>query len=140
MFQLKLFLFTLPVFLAFDAVWLGLVARGFYAEHLGHLMAPTPQWYAAIIFYIVDVVGILTFVVNPSLKEKSPRRACFFGGLFGLVTYATYDLTNLATLRDWPVVVTLVDLAWGVVITGLVSGISCWFGLKVLGFTKVSST
>ena len=131
MFYIKLYLITLPIFLAFDALWLGLVAQSFYAEKLGYLMRPAPLWLAALIFYLVDIVGVLIFVVTPALKEKSPSRAAFFGGVFGFVTYATYDLTNLATIRDWPLIVTFVDLAWGTVLTALVSAISCWFGLRL---------
>ena len=120
-YYIKLYLATFIVFLAVDAIWLGLVARGFYRKHLGFLLAPSPNWFAAVLFYLLFVVGILVFVVLPALSEDSLRPFLLRAALFGLITYATYDLTNLATIKDWPIVVTVVDLVWGTVLSVLVS-------------------
>ena len=123
-FYIKLYLLTIPVFFAIDMVWLGYASRGFYKNNIGHLMSPTVNWPAAIIFYLVFIAGILVFAVVPALKENSLGKALLFGGLFGLFTYATYDLTNLATLRDWPVKVVVVDILWGIVLCSSVALIS----------------
>ena len=120
-YYLKLYLATLVVFFAVDMVWLGLVASSFYKKHLGYLMSPTVNWYAAIIFYLLFILGILVFVVLPGVKENSLQNTILRAVLFGLITYATYDLTNLATINQWPLLVTLVDLAWGMVLSTVVS-------------------
>jgi uncharacterized membrane protein len=120
-YYIKLYFATLVVFFAFDMVWLGLVASSFYKKHLGYLMAPTVNWLAAIIFYLLFILGILVFVVLPGVKENSLLNTILRAALFGLITYATYDLTNLATIRQWPMAVTLVDLAWGTVLSSIVS-------------------
>jgi uncharacterized membrane protein len=108
--------FMLLVLLALDAVWLGVVARGMYARELGHLLAPSVRWGAAAFFYLLYVAGLLALVVAPS-RAATAGEAAWRGALFGLVAYATYDLTNLATLSGWPLSVTIVDLAWGAAIT-----------------------
>ena len=128
----KLYGFALPVFLAIDMVWLGLVAPGFYRSQIGHLLSPKVNWVAAGLFYLVFVAGIIMFAVLPAIEKGSFARAALLGGLFGLMTYATYDMTNLATIRDWPVLVTVVDIAWGVVLCTLVS-VSCFGFAKWLG-------
>jgi uncharacterized membrane protein len=120
-YYLKLYFSTLAVFFAIDMFWLGLVARTFYRKHLGFLMAPNPNWLAAIIFYLLFIVGILVFVVLPGLESGSLRDTLFHAALFGLITYATYDLTNLATLKDWPIIITVVDMIWGTVLSVMVS-------------------
>jgi uncharacterized membrane protein len=104
-----------------DGLWLGLVARGFYRQQLGFLMAETPNWAAAVVFYLVYTVGVTVFVVQPAVDASSLGTALWRGALFGLVAYATYDLTNMATVRGWPTLVTIVDLAWGMVLTAAVA-------------------
>ncbi|MEJ5357076.1 MAG: DUF2177 family protein [Desulfobacterales bacterium] len=118
---LKIYAAMLVVFFAVDMLWLGWVARGFYRKHLGHWLAAEPHWPAAVLFYLLFILGVLVFVVLPGLASGSLGRTLALGALFGLVTYATYDLTNLATARDWPLVVTLVDMAWGTVLSTLVA-------------------
>ena len=117
----KLYLVSISAFLAIDAIWLAVVARGFYRRHLGFLLAEQPNWYAAIAFYLVFVAGIVVFSTGPALSAGSLGRALMLGGFFGLVTYATYDLTNQATVAKWPWIVTAVDLAWGTVLSAIVS-------------------
>lgn len=120
-FYLKLYICTLVAFFAIDIVWLALVARGFYQRHLGFLLRSDPNWSAAGIFYLLFVLGLLIFVIVPSLETGSTKKVLILGALFGLITYATYDLTNLATVKDWPWVVTVVDLLWGGILATLVS-------------------
>ena len=120
-YYIKLYLATLVAFFAVDLVWLGLVARTFYRKYLGFLMAPKVNWPAALIFYLLFVVGILVFAVLPGLESGSLKTTLLRAALFGLIAYATYDLTNLATLKDWPLTVTIVDLVWGTAVSVLVS-------------------
>jgi uncharacterized membrane protein len=132
-YYIKLYFATLFAFLAIDMVWLGIVARNFYYEQLGFLMSPATNWVAAMIFYLLFILGILVFVVLPGLKENSLKVTILRAALFGLVTYATYDLTNLATVKDWPLLITIVDLAWGTVLTIAVSCIGYLAGKRLAG-------
>ncbi len=109
------------VFFAVDMLWLGVVARGFYRRQLGALLADSVNWTAAIVFYLMYLGGILLFAVLPALEKGSLGTAALLGFLFGVVAYATYDLTNLATLRGFPVVVAVVDIFWGGVLTTAVA-------------------
>lgn len=111
--ELRNFGILLAVFLLIDGLWLTVIAKNLYAKHLGYLMAEKPRLFAALIFYLLFIVGLLAFVVNPALAAQRWTAALFPGLLFGLITYATYDLTNLATVKDWPVLITVIDLAWG---------------------------
>ena len=117
----KLYLIALPVFFAIDMIWLGLVAKNFYKNQIGFLMTSNINWIAAIIFYLIFIAGLVTFVITPAMEKGSWVHALCFGALFGLVCYATYDLTNLAVAKDWPLLVTVVDLIWGAVLAALVS-------------------
>ena len=128
MHYLKLYGATLVAFFVIDMVWLGLVARGFYQKHLGFLLRPDPNWIAAIVFYLLFVAGLVVFVIVPGLQASSARKVLLLGALFGLITYATYDLTNMATVKDWPWIVTLVDLCWGVILASSVSYVGFLFG------------
>lgn len=130
--KIKLYFLALLIFLGIDALWLGLVAPGFYRSQIGHLMAETPNLFAAGIFYLLFVGVLVHFVIEPALRIGTIREAWVRGALFGLVTYATYDLTNLATLRDWPLLVTIVDLAWGTTLTAGTAAASVWAGRKIL--------
>ena len=123
-FYLKLYLLTVPIFFAIDMVWLGLAARGFYKKHLDFILSDKVNWTAAIIFYLIFIAGILLFAVLPALERNSLGRAVLLGGLFGFFTYATYDLTNLATIKNWPLVVVIVDILWGIVLCSAVAAAS----------------
>lgn len=123
MLHLKIYLCALAGFLAIDVVWLAVVARKFYRERLGFLLADAPNWWAAATFYLLFVAGLLVFAILPGLQAGSAWRALLLGAFFGLIAYATYDLTNQATVKNWPLAVTLVDLAWGAVLSACVSGI-----------------
>jgi uncharacterized membrane protein len=128
---LKLYFATLLVFLVMDMFWLGLVARAFYGRYLGYIMASNVNWPAALLFYMLFIVGILVFVVQPGLKSGSTRGTLLRAALFGLITYATYDLTNLATIKDWPLILSVVDMLWGTVLTLIVSYVSLSIGRRM---------
>ncbi len=128
---LRLFGIAFPVFLAIDGVWLGVIAPNFYRKHIGFLLREDVQWGAAILFYVIFLIGLVVFVLEPALQKQSWLHALLFGALFGFVTYATYDLTNLATVRDWPLIVTVVDLLWGAVLAGSVAAITTGIALRL---------
>jgi len=125
MIYLTKFIVTFLIFLGIDGIWLGIIAKNFYSKTIGHLLADKPNLVAALVFYIFYVVGIIVFAINPALKEKSPTLAIQLGAFLGFIAYATYDLTNLATLKNWPLHVTLIDIVWGTFLTGSVSFLSC---------------
>lgn len=122
---ITLYLISIPIFFLIDMVWLGVVARNFYVSRLGHLLGDV-QWPAAIIFYLIFLVGLTVFVTYPAAAAGDIPRALLYGALFGFFTYATYDLTNLATLRDWPLSVTLVDMLWGTILGSAVSALTVY--------------
>lgn len=115
------YLLTTLVFFAIDIVWLGLIAKGIYAKYLAGFLAPQVNWAAAIVFYLLFIIGIFIFAIVPAVEKGSLQTAILYGALFGFFTYATYDLTNLATLKDWPLPIVFIDIAWGVVLTAAVS-------------------
>jgi len=109
---------TGAVFWPLDLLWLGIVAKDLYRSRLGDMLLPQPNLAAAAAFYLIYVVGIVVFAGRPALASDSWLTALGLGMLFGFLAYATYDLTNLATLKDWPLALSLVDMAWGAVLTG----------------------
>jgi len=129
---IKLFLIALPLFVVIDMVWLLLVAKDFYRKQIGFLMRPDIGWYAAITFHLLFIAGMIVFVISPAVEKHSWTHALFFGALFGLITYGTYDLTNLATMKDWPVLVTVVDLIWGMVLSSSVSVLTYLVSTRIL--------
>ncbi len=122
-----LYLLTIPVFFAIDMLWLGVIAKDFYQEKLVDFLGPV-NWTAAIIFYLIFIVGVLIFAVVPALESQSLTKALVLGALFGFFAYATYDLTNLATLKDWPLSIVVVDMLWGAVLSGSVATASYIIG------------
>ena len=128
---LKLFAIALPVFFAIDMAWLGLVAKDFYSAQIGTLMKSDVNWTAAIIFYLIFIAGLVVFAISPAMEKGSWTHALLFGALFGLVCYATYDLTNLAVAKDWPLLVTIVDLIWGAVLAASVSTVTYFVASKI---------
>ena len=135
--QLNLFLLylgTLAVFLVLDMMWLGWLGRDLYQEHLGQWLADKVTWPAAIAFYLLFIAGLLYFAVWPTLAGGTAGRALFNGAFFGLVAYATYELTNLATHKDWPIQAVIIDMLWGTVLCALVAWASfhlgAWLGLS----------
>ena len=118
---LKTYLIAFSVFLVIDLLWLGVIAKSFYFRLLEPFFAEKINWLAAFIFYILFVAGILIFAIFPALEKQSLQRAVVYGALFGFFTYATYDLTNLSTLRNWPVIIVIVDILWGTVLCAAVA-------------------
>ena len=124
LFYLKLYALTVPIFFAIDLLWLGIIAKKFYRSNLGHILSDEVNWKAAIIFYLVYICGILIFAVRPAIASSSWRQAVLFGGLYGFFTYATYDLTNMALINNWPLSIVIVDIIWGVCLCALVAYLS----------------
>jgi uncharacterized membrane protein len=115
------YLLTALVFFTIDMAWLGFIAKGIYRKYLGNFLSDKVNWTAAIIFYFLFIIGIFYFAILPAVEKNSVVKAILSGALFGFFTYATYDLTNLATLKNWPLPIVFIDIIWGVVLTGLVS-------------------
>jgi len=121
LYWMKVYLIAVAVFFTIDLVWLGVVAQRFYQNQIGFLLSPRVNWPAAITFYLIYIVGMVFFAIRPALAQDRWEVALFTGAFFGFITYATYDLTNLATLKDWPLLVTVVDLLWGTTLGASVS-------------------
>jgi uncharacterized membrane protein len=126
----KLYVLSFASLLALDSIWLVKVAPKFYKSNIGHLMAETPNLLAAGLFYLIYIVGVVVFVVQPAVTDGSVANAALRGALLGLVAYSTFDLTANAVLRDWPVKVTVVDMIWGSVLTAGVCSLATWLFLK----------
>lgn len=124
----KLYLVSLFVFLIIDFIWLGIIAKNLYKEQIGYLMTSDIRWGAAVLFYALYILGLMIFAILPALKENAWGYSVGYGCLFGLICYATYDLTNLATLKDWPIKIVVYDLIWGSFISGVVSLTAYWVG------------
>ena len=130
--SLLVYAVTLGIFFAIDLVWLGVVAKNFYRQHIGHLMSADVNWPPALLFYAVYIAGIVFFAIKPAFEAGSASRALAYGAFFGFIAYATYDLTNQATMKDWPVLVTAIDLAWGTVLTAAVAYLSYQVSSRIL--------
>ncbi|MDY0125823.1 MAG: DUF2177 family protein [Anaerolineaceae bacterium] len=122
--NIKTFLVAFAVFLGIDMLWLTVIASKFYKSQIGHLMADKAKLLPAAIFYIIFIAAMVYFVIVPALEHQNMTQLLLSAAIFGFVTYATYDLTNMATLKDWPLLVTVVDLAWGTFISLAVSVIT----------------
>ncbi len=110
---------TMIVMLAIDLLWLAVLAKSLYRESIGHLMAENANLQAAAVFYLIYVGGLVLYGVAPHAAEPGVWKAAGSAAVFGFIAYATYDLTNLATLRDWPVRIVIIDLAWGAFISAI---------------------
>ncbi len=115
------YLLTIIVFLMIDLLWLGIIAKNLYQKYLGDFLSDKVNWTAAFIFYFIYVAGISIFAIYPAVQKGSAFNAILMGALFGLFTYATYDLTNLATLKDWPLPIVFIDILWGAILSATVS-------------------
>lgn len=109
------------VFMGIDLLWLGFVAKDLYQKQLGSFLSPEVNWTAASIFYLLFVAGILFFATWPNLDKTSVQPVLLYGAAFGFITYATYDLTNLATLKGWPLQIVIIDMIWGSILSMLVA-------------------
>jgi uncharacterized membrane protein len=117
---------TLIVFTGIDFVWLGYIAQGYYRSQIGHLIADKVNMTGAIAFYAVYALGLMLFAIQPAIFAGGPLKALTTGALFGLFCYATYDLTNLATLKNWSLPLSLLDIAWGAILSGVTAAIATW--------------
>ncbi|NQW37509.1 MAG: DUF2177 family protein [Flavobacteriales bacterium] len=115
------YVLTLIVFLMIDMIWLGIIAKSLYQKYLGHFLSNDVNWTAAFVFYGIYIVGISIFAIYPAVDKASALNAIYMGALFGFFTYATYDLTNLATLKNWPLTIVFIDILWGSVLSAIVS-------------------
>lgn len=120
----KMYLIALIVFVIIDGFWLLVISKNLYQKEIGHLLSSNPNILAAVLFYLLFLIGLVYFVINPGVDKESIKTIIISGVLFGLITYATYDLTNLATLKEWPLKITIIDLIWGSTISCLVSVIT----------------
>lgn len=118
------YLLTVPVFFAIDMLWLGVIAKSFYAKQLSNFLAPNVNWVAAGGFYLLYIAGIIYLATLPGLEKGSLKTVLLNAAVFGGLAYATYDLTNLATLKNWPLSIVFVDILWGIVLTTTVAVIS----------------
>lgn len=125
------YLITACVFLVLDVVWLSWIARQFYFDRLGEILRDQPNFFAAGAFYAIYIAGIVIFVITPAIRLDSAQHALVYGALFGFIAYGTYDMTNYATLKNWPFVVAAVDMAWGACLTGL-SAFAGYLGTRYL--------
>lgn len=120
------FLVAFGAFLVIDLVWLGVVAKNLYQNQLGELMRPDTIWPAAILFYVLFLVGLIYFAINPAIEAQSLSLAVKNGALYGFFTYMTYELTNYAVIKDWPVALVVPDIIWGTVLAAAVSSATYW--------------
>lgn len=130
---------TTLVLVVLDLLWLGVVAKAYYTQAIGHLMADKPYLPAALSFYALFPVGLMVFAVVPFGAPGGWRKALLLAALFGFFTYATYDLTNLATLRKWPASLALLDIAWGIFVS-MVSAAAGWATLDRMAFSSPASS
>jgi uncharacterized membrane protein len=128
---LRVYLVAFFWFIVVDGVWLAFIATDFYRTQLSELLTDSVNWSAAVLFYLLYVGGLGYFVINDE-SERTVRVKTLRGAFFGFICYATYDLTNLATLEGWPVVVTVVDLIWSLILSGSIT----WLSLKTLSLLK----
>jgi uncharacterized membrane protein len=112
-------------------IWIGVVAKDFYAKQIGYLMKKDFSFGPALVFYLLYIVGLVIFVILPAVNSGSWKHALLFGAFFGFLAYATYDLTNQATIRDWPFVMTVVDMAWGTILSAVVSVVTYFIAMRV---------
>lgn len=118
---IKIYVIAVPIFFAMDLVWLGVISQDIYQKYMGHLMRSVPNWTVAVIFYLLFVVGLVIFAIYPAIKNNSWVYALVYGAMFGFFTYMTFDLTNLAVLKDWRWQIVIIDIIWGIVLSGSVS-------------------
>ena len=128
---IPVYVLTLLVFLALDLLWLGVLSKDLYRRSIGHLMSGQVNWTAAVVFYLIFLCGLFILVIHPSFASGSAKQVVWMSAVYGLCTYATYDLTNLATLKDWPVRLVAIDIAWGIILN-MATGLSGYLFLKWL--------
>lgn len=128
--HLASFSISVIAFFVIDMLWLGLIAKNLYRKHLGHLMADSVNWPAAFAFYLLFILALQYFAILPALKTGNQTEAWISGAILGFICYATYDLTNLATLKSWPAGLSMLDMVWGTALSSLTAGITTWLMQK----------
>lgn len=123
-----------PIMFVLDLLWIGVVGSGFYRSQLGSMLRPDVVWPAALAFYVIYTLAVAFFVIAPAIGVHSLVRVVLTAAFFGLAAYAAYDLTNLATITGWPLPLTFVDLAWGVIVTTITSVATYLIATKFLGY------
>jgi uncharacterized membrane protein len=124
---LFLYALTVGVFFLIDLLWLGVVAKGFYQRYMGSLMRENVNWVAAVLFYLIYIGGIQVFVLLPAIQaDTGVLKTTIMGGLLGFFAYSTFDLTSLALLKNWSITVVVVDIIWGILLTGSTAGVVLW--------------
>lgn len=116
-----IYIASLATFIILDIIWLGVITRNYYSSEIGHLMSEKVNYLAAIAFYLIFVTGLVILAIMPGLKDENLKRTIINAAILGFVSYATYDLTNLATLKDWPLKMVLIDISWGTIISTITS-------------------
>lgn len=129
--HIRIYLITIVVFLIIDMIWLGYIAVDLYQEQIGFLLKTEFNWTAAFTFYALYIIALIFFVIKPAIRKQSFSYALGAGAFFGFITYATYDLTNLATIEGWPIFITVIDLIWGAFICGATASISYYFNRRI---------
>ena len=129
--NLAIYASFLVALIAIDLVWLLGIAKNLYRDQMGDLMASEPKLMAGLAFYLLYALGVCIFVIIPALSKQSWIYALQYGALFGLFCYMTYDLTNLAVIRNFPTQLALIDIAWGSFVTAVCSGIAYWVGSRL---------
>tara|TARA_B100000029_G_scaffold511304_1_gene604976 strand:- start:6099 stop:6509 length:411 start_codon:yes stop_codon:yes gene_type:complete len=119
------------LFLILDFIWLSIAVKYIYKPYLGPLLLDKPIISAAFLFYFLYIIGITFFILKPNLYNYQVSNAFWMGALFGLVAYGTYDLTNFATIKNWSLKVTVIDLIWGSILTSIISSLTIWIMSKI---------
>jgi uncharacterized membrane protein len=130
--MILLYILTVLTNVVIDLIWLGFIAKDLYTKQLGFLFYKQIHLSPAILFYLLYAIGIITFAVLPALEKGGIGKAVGLGMLLGLMSYGAYDLTNIATIKNWPLLITIIDLLWGIILSGTVAGISFMIGKKIL--------
>jgi uncharacterized membrane protein len=133
---LKLYLVAFCLFLGLDFLWLGFIAKDIYRHELGFLLAKQFKMLPAVLFYLIYIAGLVFFCIHPAVEKRSCLIALATSAFFGLIAYATYDLTNLATLNNWPTKIVVIDLIWGVALTGAVGYLTTYLAEHFKGFFR----
>lgn len=136
--NILLFIVAMIVFLVIDLLWLGVIAQGFYQEHLGELLSDEFKLVPAVIFYIAFIIGLVYLVLKPGIDKNSYKQVFIFSILYGIATYGAYDLTNYATMRDFPLLIVVVDLTWGTLLTITTSTISYYIYTRFIKWKMTS--
>lgn len=130
--EIILGIITLIIFLILDFIWLKIIADTIYQKFLGHMMAKKPNLKIALIFYLIFIMGLMIFVIIPALNQSSFRNILIYAPLFGLTTYATFDLTSEAIFKDWPLAISIIDISWGIVLTTLTAILSYVININII--------